>query len=69
MNRLDITKLRIRTRITEDVALPGFLGNTIRGALGRALVEIYCDVLLNPWFIWTKVSISSLELTPMICFL
>ncbi len=43
LNRLDITKLRIRTRITEDVALPGFLGNTIRGALGRALVEIYCD--------------------------
>lgn len=29
---------------TRDVLLPGFLGNTVRGTLGRCLVDLYCKM-------------------------
>lgn len=42
MNTLEIVKLQFQARILEDIELPRYLGNTIRGALGNTLVRLYC---------------------------
>ncbi|MDR1482969.1 MAG: hypothetical protein LBI74_10110 [Synergistaceae bacterium] len=42
MNSLMMTKLLFRARFTVDAYLPPFLGNSLRGALGRALVRGNC---------------------------
>lgn len=42
MNSLSMVKLRFEIEVIEDVVLPGFLGNTIRGSLGTALFDRYC---------------------------
>ena len=42
VNSLMITKLLFRAQFTVDAYLPPFLGNSLRGALGRALVRMNC---------------------------
>ncbi|MDR1160595.1 MAG: CRISPR system precrRNA processing endoribonuclease RAMP protein Cas6 [Syntrophomonadaceae bacterium] len=44
MNSLRLAKHRFTLRFKSDTILPSFIGNTIRGALGRALYED------NSWF-------------------
>ena len=42
-NRLQLTKLRITLRFQAASHLPSFVGNTLRGALGRALSQLCCE--------------------------
>lgn len=42
MNSLRIVKLKFETTLKNDVLFPGFLGNTIRGALGKSLAHLFC---------------------------
>ncbi|MDR0999889.1 MAG: CRISPR system precrRNA processing endoribonuclease RAMP protein Cas6 [Clostridiales bacterium] len=39
MNTLRLLQLKISLKLTADTKLPGFIGNTIRGALGQALFD------------------------------
>lgn len=42
MNELKIVRLAFEAEVFKDAIFPGFLGNTIRGALGNALVKSFC---------------------------
>ena len=42
-NTLNLTKIRYRLTFERDVVLPKFIGNTLRGAIGSALVKLYCQ--------------------------
>jgi hypothetical protein len=42
MNKLKIVRMLFETEVRKDIILPGFLGNTLRGALGSALFAEYC---------------------------
>ena len=41
-NTLKITRLVFEAEVLWDVTLPGFIGNTIRGALGRPMANMFC---------------------------
>lgn len=43
MNSLKIVKLEFTLKATGEFTLPRFVGNTLRGAIGNALVHLYCD--------------------------
>jgi len=43
MNSLRIVKLHFDVIVVKDTNLPGFLGNTIRGALGQMLIRSCCS--------------------------
>ena len=44
-NTLKLTKLVFEAQIVKQTALPLYLGNTIRGALGtNALLKMYCSM-------------------------
>jgi hypothetical protein len=51
---LDLLRLDFRLRAEDSVALPPFLGSTIRGALGAALKQVFCfvphETTENCWF-------------------
>ncbi len=42
MNKLSLLKLVFKGKVTKDISLSAYLGNTIRGSLGRSLVDLYC---------------------------
>lgn len=44
MNSLKIVKLKFETTVKNDVLFPGYLGNTIRGALGNSLAHLFCSL-------------------------
>ena len=42
MNQLQMIRIDLEAAVLRDVQLPGFLGNTLRGCLGRALLRQNC---------------------------
>jgi len=42
MNQLQMVRIDFEAAVLRDVQLPGFLGNTLRGCLGRALLRENC---------------------------
>jgi len=43
MNTLSLVRIDFTAEVTKDVLLPGYLGNTLRGGLGKALVRLFCS--------------------------
>jgi len=44
MNQLQMVRIDLEAAVLRDVQLPGFLGNTLRGCLGRALLRQNCSL-------------------------
>ena len=42
MNQLQMVRMDLEANVQQHVQLPGFLGNTLRGCLGRALLHRNC---------------------------
>ena len=42
MNKLRLIRLGFEVKVLTTTCLPGYLGNTIRGALGSSLVRLHC---------------------------
>lgn len=43
MNSLALLKLSFAYTLNYDAMFPGFMGNTFRGAIGRSLLNLFCD--------------------------
>ena len=43
MNQLEMVRMDLEAEVLRDVQLPGFLGNTLRGCLGSALLRCKCS--------------------------